>query len=62
MILTLSQMDSSINNTLQKSKYTIPGITTSLYSENHVPGYFREFVLYAKLFVKCQKFKLKDYE
>jgi len=61
-MLTLSQMDSWINNKLQKSKHTIPGITTRLYSENYLSGYFRECILYSKRFIKCQNFKLKEYE
>lgn len=62
-MLTLSQMDSSINNTLRKvNKRTISGITTPLYSENYVSGCFRKCVLYSKWFIKCQNFNLKNYE
>jgi len=62
MMFTLSQMDSSINNKLQKSKDKNPGITTRFYSENYVSDYFRECVFYWKCFVKCQNFKIKRYE
>jgi hypothetical protein len=62
MILTLNQMDSSINNKLQKSKYTVTGSTIPFDSESYVSRYFRECVLYSKWFIKCQNFKLQDYE